>query len=121
MAILRPFRALRYNAAVVGDLSAVVAPPYDVISPERRDALYDLSVYNAVRLILNRDADPYAAAAKLLAAWRRDGVLERDAQPSLCYHVEDFALPDGTRRRREGVISAVRLEPFSTGRIRPHE
>jgi len=119
--VLRPFRALRYNPAVVGDLSAVVAPPYDVISPERRDALYALSGYNAVRLILNRDADPYTAAAKVLEVWRRDGVLQRDTQPSLCYHVEDFALPDGSRRRREGVIGAVRLEPFSTGHIRPHE
>ncbi len=121
VAILRPFRALRYNPAVVGDLSTVVAPPYDVISPARRDALYDRSAHNAVRLILNRDADPYAAAGQLLSAWRRDGVLQRDAQPSLCYHVEDFALPDGTRHRREGVIGAVRLEAFSTGRIRPHE
>lgn len=121
MAILRPFRALRYNPAVVGDLSTVVAPPYDVISPARRDALYDRSAYNAVRLILNRDADPYAAAGQLLSAWRRDAVLQRDAQPSLCYHVEDFALPDGSRHHREGVIGAVRLEAFSTGRIRPHE
>ena len=121
MAILRPFRALRYNPAVVGDLSTVVAPPYDVISPARRDALYERSAYNAVRLILNRDADPYAAAGQLLQAWRRDGVLRCDAQPSLCYHVEDFALPDGTRHRREGVIGAVRLETFSSGHIRPHE
>ena len=121
MAVLRPFRALRYNPAVVGDLSSVIAPPYDVISPARRDALYERSVYNAVRLILNRDADPYAAAAQMLAAWRRDGVLMRDAQPSLCYHVEEFRAPNGTAHRREGVIGAVRLEPFATGRIRPHE
>jgi uncharacterized protein (DUF1015 family) len=121
MALLRPFRALRYNPKVVGDLSAVVAPPYDVISPARRDALHDRSAYNAVRLILNRAADPYAAAAEVLQAWRRDGVLVRDAQPSLCYHVEEFTLPNGTVHRREGVIGAVRLESFSSGRIRPHE
>jgi uncharacterized protein (DUF1015 family) len=121
MAILRPFRALRYNPAVVGDLSTVVAPPYDVISPARRDALYERSAFNAVRLILNRAPDPYAAAAQALRAWRRDGVLQRDAQQSLCYHVEDFVHPDGSTHRREGVIGAVRLEPFTTGRIRPHE
>jgi uncharacterized protein (DUF1015 family) len=121
MAVLRPFRALRYNPAVVGELSAVVAPPYDVISPARRDALYDRSEHNAVRLILNRAADPYADAARLLNIWRRDGVLRRDARPSLCYHVEEFVLPNGAARRREGVIGAVRLEPFRTGRIRPHE
>jgi uncharacterized protein (DUF1015 family) len=121
MAVIRPFRALRYNPAVVGDLSAVVAPPYDVISAARRAALYDRSEYNAVRLILNRAADPYAAAAEVLRAWRRDGVLQRDVQSSLCYHVENFVHPDGTAHRREGVIGAVRLEPFASGRIRPHE
>src|SRR5690348_1687127 len=31
---LRPFRALRFDRSSVGDLAAVVAPPYDVISPE---------------------------------------------------------------------------------------
>jgi uncharacterized protein (DUF1015 family) len=121
MATLQPFRALRYNPAVVGDLSTVVAPPYDVISAAQRDALYDRSAYNAVRLILNRDADPYSAAAEALQTWRRDGVLLRDVRPSLCYHVEDFLLPDGSAHRRAGVIGAVRLEPFATGRIRPHE
>ena len=121
MAVLRPFRALRYNPAVVGDLSTVVAPPYDVISAARRDALYDHSQYNAVRLILNRAPDPYSAAAETLQAWRRDGVLQRDPQPSLCYHVEDFVHPDGSAHQREGVIGAVRLEPFASGRIRPHE
>jgi uncharacterized protein (DUF1015 family) len=121
MATLQPFRALRYNPAVVGDLSNVVAPPYDVISAAQRDALYERSAYNAVRLILNRAADPYAAAAEALQAWRRDDVLVRDAQPSLCYHVEEFLLPDGSAHRRAGVIGAVRLEPFTTGRIRPHE
>ena len=121
MATLRPFRALRYNPAVVGDLSTVVAPPYDVISAAQRDALYERSTHNAVRLILSRDVDPYAAAASALQTWRRDGVLVRDALPSLCYHVEEFVLPDGSAHRREGVIGAVRLEPFATGRIRPHE
>ena len=28
---IRPFRALRFDPSVVGDLGDVVAPPYDVI------------------------------------------------------------------------------------------
>jgi uncharacterized protein (DUF1015 family) len=121
MAELRPFRPLRYNPKLIGDLSAVVAPPYDVISPARRDALYERSPYNAVRLILNRSDDPYGAAAELLAAWRRSGVLVRDPRAALCYHVERFTLPTGQTYERQGVLGIVRLEPFHTGRIRPHE
>jgi uncharacterized protein (DUF1015 family) len=121
MVMLRPFRALRYNPAVVGDLSAVVAPPYDVISDVQRDALYQRSERNVVRLILNRAADPYGAARERLTAWRREGVLIREAAPALFYHVEDFALPDGAAGRRQGIMGVVRLEPFRSGHIRPHE
>lgn len=121
MPVIRPFRALRYNPAVVGDLSAVVAPPYDVISKAQQNALHERSPYNVVHLILNRAADRYGMAAQLLNAWRRDGLLIREPRPALGYYVENFALRDGGARERQGIIGAVRLEPFRTGRIRPHE
>src|SRR5690348_10909933 len=107
MVMLRPFCPLRYDPTVVGDLAAVVAPPYDVIADAYRDALYARSEYNVIRLILNRDADRYASAAAALQQWRRSGALRRDAQPALCYYVENFTLPDGTAHERAGVIGAV--------------
>src|SRR5262245_10264404 len=67
--MLKSFRPLRYNSKAIDNLSSVVAPPYDVISDQERDALYDRSEWNSVRLILNRDTDRYAAAAELLAEW----------------------------------------------------
>ena len=39
VAVIRPFRALRYDEAVAGPLDALVAPPYDVIGPEQREEL----------------------------------------------------------------------------------
>jgi uncharacterized protein (DUF1015 family) len=39
MADIRAFRGWRYNLARVGELSDVVAPPYDVIDTELQDAL----------------------------------------------------------------------------------
>jgi uncharacterized protein (DUF1015 family) len=121
MVMLRPFRALRYDPAAVGDLSAVVAPPYDVISTAQRDALYARSDYNVVRLILNRSPDPYADSAAQLRRWCQDGVLVRDAAPALWYDVEKFTLPGGGEREREGIIGIVHLEPFQSGHICPHE
>jgi uncharacterized protein (DUF1015 family) len=121
MVMLRPFRPLRYDPAAIGDLSTVVAPPYDVISDAHRDALHERSPYNVVRLILNRAADRYAAAGELVEDWRRTGVLIRDPEPALGFYVEDFKLPDGTPRQREGIIGVVRLEAFDKGQIRPHE
>src|SRR5512134_1929437 len=102
--MLKAFCPLRYNPKMVGNLSSVVAPPYDVISDQERDALYDRSEWNSVRLILNRDSDRYAAAAKLLAEWRGSGVLVRDARPALCYYVENFEVA-GVPYERSGMIS----------------
>jgi uncharacterized protein (DUF1015 family) len=121
MVMLRPFRPLRYDPAVGGDLAAVVAPPYDVISAAHREALHQRSERNVVRLILSRAPDPYGTAAQLLREWRRDGVLVRDRAAALCFYVEGFALPNGEARQREGIIGVLHLEPFASGQIRPHE
>src|SRR5262245_4187410 len=102
--MLKAFRPLRYNPKVIGDLASVVAPPYDVISDQERDVLYDRSEWNSVRLILNREADRYSAAAKLLADWREGEVLVRDRHPVLCYYVENFEVA-GVSYERSGLIS----------------
>ena len=36
MAVVKPFRAERYDEQSAGPLEELVAPPYDVISPEER-------------------------------------------------------------------------------------
>jgi len=118
---LRPFRALHYDPAVVGDLADVIAPPYDVIDGAQLDRLGARSPYNVVRLILNRSEDRYAAAAAELAAWRRRGILVQERAPALYYYVQDFALADGSQRHRSGIMAAVRLEAFAAGNILPHE
>lgn len=121
MVTIRPFRAVHYDRAAVGDLSLVTAPPYDVIDEAHRDRLYDRSPYNVIRLILNRDPDRYASAAKAYAQWRAGRILVRDVEPCLYYYVQDFTLPDGSRPRRAGCITALRLESFDSGNVRPHE
>ena len=121
MATFRPFSGLRYDAGVVGDPAAVTAPPYDVIDPAQRDRLYAQSPYNVVRIDLSRDPDPYGSAAATLAAWREEGAVAADAKPSLYLYAQKFPLPDGTTRERIGIIGALRVESFETGKVRPHE
>ena len=117
MARFRPFRGIRYTTEKAGVFDDLVAPPYDVISPEARDALYDKGPYNVTRLILNRDG--HVAAGNLYRQWLEDSVLARDEAPSFYLYCQDFEC-DGPKRRT-GVIGALRLEPFSTGVVRPHE
>src|SRR5436309_2826517 len=123
MADVRPFRGFRYDLGRVGSLSAVVAPPYDVIDPALQRRLYDASPFNAVRVELTADApgdDKYTTAARTLSGWLEDGVLRQDTARSLYVYEQEFTAEGSTHTRR-GFLARVRLEPFGTGRIFPHE
>src|SRR5918992_334241 len=52
MVSANPFRGLRFDPAVIGDPGLVIAPPYDVVTPEARDAYEAASPYNMVRVVL---------------------------------------------------------------------
>ena len=85
-----PFRAIRYNKNVVGDLGAVVAPSYDAISKTRQQKLYMAHPFNVVRLecgLINQDDNEmdnrYTRSADTLQEWTYSGVLIPDKQPSM--------------------------------------
>jgi uncharacterized protein (DUF1015 family) len=123
---LRPFRALRFDAAV-SDLSAVLAPPYDIIGPDLRRRLLEQDPHNVVRIELPADLgtatdDDYRSAARTLEAWQRDGVLVRDAEPTVTVHRMAWSGVDGQLRTATGVLAALRLEAFGPGAgVLPHE
>ncbi|MGA8057866.1 MAG: DUF1015 domain-containing protein [Candidatus Binataceae bacterium] len=117
---IEPFAGLLYDPERVGVLSNVVAPPYDLIDKARQDALYARSLYNVVRLELNRDPDRYASAARTLGEWLSDGVLKRAPRPAIYLYSQFFEI-EGRLLRRDGFIVRIRLEEFSAGRILPHE
>lgn len=121
MAVVSPFRAVRYDTRRTGGLRDVVAPPYDVISPAEQDALYARSPWNVVRLILARETPRAEASARALAAWVDDGILTRDAAPALYLYRQTFHLRDGRTLTREGVLCRLQLETFASGLVRPHE
>ena len=131
MVAAAPFRGLRFDPDVVGDHAQVTAPPYDVISPEARDAYEAMSPYNVVRLILARprpgddpgagsdDTTGYRHVAGLLADWRAEGVLRRDASPCLYVYEEIYQLK-GEPRVQRGVLASVALDDSGTWVV-PHE
>ena len=121
MATVRPLRGLRFDAARVGDVGSVIAPPYDVIAPVQQDTLYARSPHNVVRLILPRESDRAASAARTLEEWVRSGILVRDGAPAVYRYAQIFTLADGSPRRREGIICRLVLEDFARGVVRPHE
>jgi uncharacterized protein (DUF1015 family) len=105
-------------------LDDVIAPPYDVISPEQQAALEARSPYNAVRVELPRDADDqdrYQVARDLLAEWRADHVLLQDPAPALYGYRMIFTDEVGRTRHTIGVIGALGLQKPGEGDILPHE
>ena len=117
--LLQPFAGERFANK---DLTPLLAPPYDVIQPTERTALASKSPHNIVRVILpDGNGDKYARAASLCRDWRAAGVLVRDAAPSVYVLAQRLRLPDGRTVTRTGMIAAVSAEPYSMGRVRPHE
>src|SRR5262245_7828747 len=127
MADVQAFRGFRYDLGRVGELSDVIAPPYDVIDSPLQDALYKRSPYNVVRLILNKENlddtehdNRYTRSAQTLNAWTQDRILMQDSARSLYVYHQDFEV-EGRRFTRKGFMARVRLERFGEGRIYPHE
>ncbi len=125
MTQIRPFRALRYNPERVA-LEDVLAPVYDIVAPEDREALWERHPNNAVRLELTRSAADEAAAdysdtARRLSDWCAEGVLLRDKSPA-CYALRQrFKTPSGAAHTRIGFFAALRLEDYASRVVRPHE
>ena len=126
---IRPFRALRFAPEAVGDLASVVAPPYDVLTPEDRSRLVARHPRNVVRLDAPADEpgdaedDRYRRASRTLAAWRSDGTLHKDPRPSIYVYEQTYRVP-GTQieRTQRGFFARLRLEAFEPGSgVLPHE
>ncbi len=134
---IKPFKAFRFDEAVVGDVSSCIAPPYDVISDAQQEQLYKKSKHNIVRIIKgkttasdNGENNQYTRAADYLNNWIEQGVLKQDTAETIYAYVQDFELAGpatapafaetSTRYQRFSFIALAKLEEF--GKIvRPHE
>ncbi len=127
MADIAPIFSLRYDMTrLAGRLGDVVAPPYDVISPEQRAELEARHPLNVVRLELPEgdEATKYGRAGDLLRQWCAEGVLVRDPSAAFYRYEQSFSDPGrgrGPRFKRRGFFGLVRLEPFAARVVLPHE
>jgi uncharacterized protein (DUF1015 family) len=124
---IAPFCGVHYNPEKTNDFSEVVAPPYDVISPERQEELYQSSPHNVIRLILGKQGDQdtdtdsrYTRAASDWQSWQQDEVLIQDTTPTLYVYHQEFEVK-GVRVKRKGFLALKRLEDFKEGGVKPHE
>lgn len=131
MAVVKPFRGIRYNTARIDDPQTVVSQPYDRIDAELQGRYYDLSPYNIVRIVQGRPqpgdqpANPagpntYTRARSHYRQWLAEGVLMREDRPAF-YACEQTFSVGGQSYTRLGLIAAIELTDFTEGVILPHE
>ena len=127
MADVHPFKGLRYNTDIVGELSNIVSPPFDTIPPELQGSLHRRSPYNVVRLEagerLPSDTDQdnrYTRSAALFADWMDSVIMVREETPTF-YLVQHTFRSQGRGMSRLELMARVRLEEYERRVVLPHE
>ena len=131
MAVIKPFRGVRYNPDRILNMSAVISQPYDRIGDALEQEYYNLSPYNITRIILGHDEDShlptnfrngdgYTKAKETYLQWLESGVLHRDEKPALYAYEQTFTV-DGQTYTRLGMTAALELAEFDEGIVLPHE
>ena len=150
MAEVIPFKGILYNPQKV-DAASVMAPPYDIVTPEFKKVLYKKSRHNIIRIDFGKDSpgdnmheNRYTRAAQSLTEWLKNRIFIQDRESSFyCYEINynpplpAFNSPltkgghrgvkgeqrgiSGHKKTLRGFIGAVRIEELGTGHIHPHE
>lgn len=126
MASVKPFRALRYNSALV-DNSKTVAPPYDVINAEQQEALHNRDEHNIIRLELGKKFDQdndndnrYTRAAATFNKWQDEKIFVQDQKPAYYLYIQEYEY-NGCTIRRTGFLATIKAEGYGPGNVLPHE
>ena len=128
MALIAPFRGLRYNPEKIVNLEEVVTPPYDVIDERAQAELLRRNPHSMIRLDLSKSVKSeemtearYQQSRQLLDEWLAAGVLRRDETPAIYLYFVDYQHPSGRRLTRKGLVCLTGLAEFSEGIVKPHE
>ena len=128
MAIVAPFKALRFNPLKVERLEDVVTPPYDIIDEKNQAAFQARNPYNMIYLDISKSPgkgdisdERYNSARNYFTKWQEEGILVHDELPGVYLYYIDYSLPSGIRLTRKGFVALVRLSEFSENIVKPHE
>jgi uncharacterized protein (DUF1015 family) len=123
MAKIHTLAAVLFHPETGGDVTQLVAPPYDVIPVEERRELLERSPHNIVRLILpeaGEGLDRYRQAARLYRHWRDQGILQADRHKGLYAWEQDFTI-NGQAFTRRALVAKVTCGPYQPGGVMRHE
>jgi uncharacterized protein (DUF1015 family) len=127
MAHIRSFAAIHFDKKRFGDLSDLIAPPFDVLDAAQKAALQARHPNNIVNVDLPHippkaagPADVYQKSAHTLRAWLDAGILVRETRTAYYPYMQTYD-HGGRKVHRRGFFALVRLSPFGQGQVVPHE
>ncbi|MFC1874720.1 DUF1015 domain-containing protein [Chloroflexota bacterium] len=127
MAEVQPFHGMRYNKSITKDLSTVICPPYDIITPQMEEELYRRSPHNFIRIEHGRQLpqdstmdNRYTRSANTMEEWLKQKVFVTDETPTIYLH-DQYFIHSGMECKRRCLVACVRLEEWHKNIIRPHE
>ncbi len=127
MAVINPFRGTYYNQNIFGDISKLVAPPYDIVTEAQRNAILKKEPNNIFALELPSKSlcqeevkDKYECAANILRHWLDKKFLISDGSDAIYPYDIQFE-SDGKTYVRKGFICLVRADDWEEKTVLPHE
>ena len=118
---IKPLRGYRYGGDTRRDISPVVAPPYDQISPESQERLHAMSPHNIVRVSYPKDApDKYREARQVLDRWLAERVWRADEPPAIYPYDQTYTVGEQSVTRT-GFIALGQVSDYARGVVLPHE
>jgi uncharacterized protein (DUF1015 family) len=124
MVDIQPFNGLRFDLRLTGELSKIIAPPYDIISPLQKQQLKGQSPYNIVNLTLpddSYDKSRYENAKTILQDFIKKGILKVDPDKCLYIFEEVFVDDDERLKSFTGLLGLLKIEDYGAGKILRHE
>ena len=126
MVEVKPFNGIHYNKEKIEELDDVMSPPYDIISEEMQNTLYNKHPYNFVRLILgkinsddNEENNRYTRAKKMFNEWLEKSVLTGSDKPAVFPYKISYKL-EGKDKTMNGFFVLLKLDP-SYKLVKAHE
>jgi uncharacterized protein (DUF1015 family) len=120
-----PFKGIIYNSEKVKG-EEVVSPPYDIITAEMKEELYQKSPYNMVRIDFGKDYEDdndsnnrYTRAAEYLQEWLKEGILLYTNREAYYLYEVGYSVR-GEPRLMRGIFGRVRITELCEG-VYPHE
>ncbi len=127
MPLIRPFAGVHFAKSLGPDLSALIAPPFDVLDEKSKAVLQAKHANNIVTIDLPylppKAVGPdevYAKADTTLQSWLSAGLLQKFPRPAIYPYIQSFD-HNGRMYHRRGFFAAVRISPFGEGHVVPHE